>query len=153
MSYPYLLLAAVPLVAGALIPLQAGANRALGAAAGDPLVAAGLSFLVGAAALMGLSLLVLRRDLPGDLFAATPAWAWTGGLFGAIFVTGAIVLAPRIGTTSYLLLVFVGQMAMAALVDHFGLVGFARRPVSLAQVAGLATVLAGAGLALGAAGR
>lgn len=149
MSQSIIVLTLLSLLAGALIPLQAGANRVVSQAVGDPLLAAGVSFIVGSAVLLALGLGVLRRSVPGDFWSAVPTWAWSGGLMGAVFVTAAIVLTPRLGTTTYLLMVFVGQLTMALLVDHFGLVGFARRQITAMQIAGLATVLIGAALALG----
>jgi transporter family-2 protein len=149
MSWQTTLLFAVPLVAGALIPIQTGANRMVATGLHSPLLGAGVSMGLAALVLIGASLSQLRSGHVTAALATLPGWAWTGGLLGAVFVTGAIVIAPRIGATSYLMLVFVGQMLMATATDHFGLFGFAERPIGPVQLAGVVATLCSATVALG----
>ena len=58
------------------------------------------------------------------------------------------IIAPRLGAASLTILVVAGQLAMSLVLDHFGLVGFARRPLDPGRAAGVALVLAGALLTL-----
>jgi transporter family-2 protein len=58
------------------------------------------------------------------------------------------VVAPRLGAATLTMLVVAGQLAMSLALDHFGLVGFAQRPINLTRVAGVALVIAGALLTL-----
>lgn len=136
------------LLAGMLLSLQAGVNTRLRTGLGDPGLAALVSFLVGTAAL-ALFALARRADLPTAVtIARIPWWAWTGGLLGAVYVAGVTVVAPRLGVAALTALVVAGQLAMALVLDHFGWLGFARRPVDLVRVAGVAMVLGGAMLTL-----
>ena len=136
------------LLAGALLSLQAGMNTRLRTGLGDPILAALVSFVVGTTAL-ALFAVARRADLPtGATLASVPWWAWMGGLLGAIYVAGVTVVAPRLGAATLTALVVAGQLAMALALDHFGWVGFARRPVDLVRVAGVAMVLGGALLTL-----
>ena len=80
--------------------------------------------------------------------ARLPWWYWVGGALGAVYVATVTLIAPRLGATTLTMLVVGGQLAMALVADHFGLVGFARRPLDLGRVAGVALVLAGALLAV-----
>ena len=103
----FLLLA---LAAGVLLPLQAGLNAQLRAALGSPVPAALVSFLVGMAGLATVALL-LRTPLPlGRAWAITSPWQWSGGLIGAVYVSAAIVLAPRLGAATLIAAVVAGQM-------------------------------------------
>ena len=148
MAWQTALLIVLPLVAGALIPIQTGANRMVAVGLENPLLAAGTSMAIAAVVLITVGSMAIR---PGALQAAIPSlplWAWTGGLLGACFVTGAIIVAPRIGATNYLLLVFVGQMIMSTVTDGFGLFGFAQRPISLLQAFGIIATLFSATIAL-----
>jgi transporter family-2 protein len=136
------------LLVGALLALQAGVNTQLRVALGDPGLAALVSFLVGTLVLALLAL-AQRPGLPdAAALARVPWWAWGGGALGAIYVATVTIIAPRLGAASLTILVVAGQLAMSLVLDHFGLVGFARRPLDLGRAAGVALVLAGALLTL-----
>lgn len=137
-------LIAITLVVGALLALQAGVNTQLRVGLGDAGLAALVSFAVGTAAL-ALYVVVRSPTLPdAAALARLPWWFWTGGLLGALYVATVTVIAPRLGAATLTTLVVAGQLAMALALDHFGLVGFARRPVDLARIAGVALVVGGA---------
>lgn len=138
----------ITLLVGALLALQAGVNTQLRTGLGDPGLAALVSFLVGTLAL-AIFALVQRPALPdAATLARLPWWAWCGGLLGALYVAVVTVLAPRLGAATLTILVVAGQLGMSLALDHFGLVGFARRPVDLGRAAGVALVLVGALLTL-----
>lgn len=149
MSWQSLVLFGLPLLAGALIPIQTGANRMVAVRLESPLVAAGASMAIAAVVLISIGISSLRQGAVHAALTSLPVWAWAGGLMGAFFVTGAIVIAPRIGATSYLLMVFVGQMIMSVLADRLGLFGFEPRTVTPIQVLGLIGTMLSATLALG----
>jgi len=134
--------AAVMLVSGVLTAMQASTNAKLAAAAGSPINAAFVSFAVGTAALLAVALL-LRTKPDAAALKALPWYAWIGGLYGAVFVTGAAFAAPRIGVASTLTLLIAGQLLAAVVIDRIGGFGVPVRPVSLARVAGVALVLGG----------
>ena len=75
---------------------------------------------------------------------SVPWYAWVGGLYGAFFVAMAAFAAPRIGVATMLTAAVAGQIFAALIMDHFGLLGLARQPVSMERVAGAALVLVGA---------
>jgi bacterial/archaeal transporter family-2 protein len=129
-------------LSGALIAIQAGVNSQLVRYVGHPLLAATISFLVGTVALTLCSLGVNSWLRLSSLIAA-PWWVWTGGLLGAVFVVTAAALAPTLGAATLLSVAVAGQMALALLLDHYGLVGFAVRPLSLWRVLGAAFVVSG----------
>lgn len=138
LSIPLLL----ALLAGTLVALQAPTNAMLARALGSPISAAFVSFLVGTAALALIVMLSPARA-DGTALRGLPWYAWAGGLYGAVFVAVAAFGAPRIGVAALLMAMIAGQLAMALVLDHFGLLGLERQPVSLARVAGLALVVAG----------
>lgn len=138
----FLMLGAAVL-AGAVVPFQAGANAALGRALGHPLWAT-LASLGISAALVIIVMLVLRVPEPAFGAAARgPWWLWVGGAAGAVYVVTALVLAPRLGAAHFIVAVVAGQMAVSLLIDHFGLMGFAHKPVGAARLAGLLLIVAG----------
>jgi transporter family-2 protein len=128
---------------GLMLPIQAGVNAQLRLSVGHPLTTAFVSFAVGTVALAALILLA-RVPLPSMRVAtAAPAWHWIGGLLGAAYIAAAVVLAPRLGAATMIASVVMGQMLASLLLDHFGWVGFAVHPVSLARLAGAAMVILG----------
>lgn len=128
---------------GMLLPVQAGVNAQLRNALGHPLIAAGASFLVGTLAIL-LATALARAPWP-SLAAAerVPWWGWIGGLLGAVYIVGTIVLAPRLGAALLTAAIIAGQLGAALALDHFGLVGFARVPVTATRVLGAGLLLAG----------
>jgi transporter family-2 protein len=136
----YLLLA---VVGGALIPFQAGINAQLADWVNGPIRAALVSFLVGTLALL-VAAAVSPRPLPGlSKLSGAPWWIWIGGLLGAFYVATAVIVAPRLGAATLVGAVVAGQLTAALLIDRFGWVGFAERPVSLGRIVGVAFLFAG----------
>jgi bacterial/archaeal transporter family-2 protein len=131
------------LALGVLLPVQAGVNAQLRTVLGAPLAAALVSFLVGTAAL-GVGAAVGRVPVPlGGAIAGSQWWHWVGGLIGAVYVAGAIVLAPRLGAATLIAAVVAGQMLASLVLDHFGWVGFEVHEVTPVRLAGAALIIAG----------
>ena len=135
--------AVLAVVVGALLPLQALVNAQLGQATSGPLFASFVSFLVGTV-LLGIAMLALRTPLPTrDAVAALPAWSWTGGVVGAVFVLTATGLVPRLGAAALICLAVFGQLVGSLLLDHYGVL-HAPRAADLTRIAGAALVGIGA---------
>ena len=87
------------LAAGIGMPMQTSINAQLGRRVGSPVLAAMLNFMVGLAALLIVTC-IWERGLAipmGDVFAAPP-WILMGGAVAVLFVTGNILLMPRLGS-------------------------------------------------------
>jgi transporter family-2 protein len=138
----------VALVCGTLLSLQVGMNFQLKQATGHPLWAAIISFLVGLGALLMVTAALRPPAIPWGKMGNLPWWAWLGGTMGAVYVTAATVLAPRLGAATLTALVVTGQLAATILIDHFGLVGYAVHPVTILRVVGAVMLCAGAVLVL-----
>ena len=129
--------------AGAVLPIQFGINAQLARWIESPVRAAFVSFVVGALALLAI-MLAFFRDLPdGAKLGASPWWVWLGGLFGAFYVLGSVVAAPRLGAATLVALILAGQALSSLIVDHFGLVGFEEQPITVGRIAGVALLAAG----------
>jgi transporter family-2 protein len=102
-----------------------------------------VSYLVGTICMVLLAL-ALRDPLPSASVAArVPWWAWSGGLFGAIFIALAILLIPQLGAATFIALLVAGQMLCSLAFDHFGLLGIPVHPASLMRLAGAACLVLG----------
>ena len=134
---------ALAVIAGIFIAKQAPTNAILGKASGSPVVAAFISFVVGMVALGAMVAATSGRVFAPEL-KGVPWYAWAGGLYGAFFVAMAAFAAPRIGVATMLTAAVAGQIFAALALDHFGLLGLARQPISLERIGGAALVLLGA---------
>jgi bacterial/archaeal transporter family-2 protein len=129
-------------VAGCFVGLQAPINARLGRQVGS-LQAATVSFLVGTLVLV-LVASVSSRGL-GTITSAgrAPWWALVGGILGAVYVTVALVTVRTLGVSGLTAIVVSGQLAIAVLVDRFGLLGIAKQHIGASRVAGLVFLLVG----------
>ena len=127
---------------GAATALQAPTNAKMMGAVGSPVNAAFVSFAVGTAALGILAVVLqVRPDMAAS--RALPWYAWIGGLYGAVFVVAAAWGVPRLGVATTIILMVAGQLLLSVVLDHFGVMGMPKQPISLGRVAGIGLVIAG----------
>lgn len=137
-----LILVCVAFLIGMMLPLQAGINAQLRGGLGHPLLPAIASFAVGTLGLV-LAAIVARVRLPTAPVSLIPWWHWTGGLLGAVYITAAVILAPRLGAAALMAAVVAGQMVTSLVLDTRGLVGFTQQPLTVARLCGGALVIVG----------
>lgn len=108
------------------------------------------AFATLATALIAAALLVVvRQSLGGYAEAARqPPWLWTAAAMGALIVVGITFAAPRIGTAATIGIITAGNLAMAAVIDRFGLFGLDKIALTWTRVAGILLLAVGAALTL-----
>lgn len=137
------LLILLGLSAGAVLPIQAALNARLGRELGNPMLAALGSFIAGCLVLL-LYLLATRTPFPAPgVIGRIPVYLWVGGVLGGLYVTLVIILTPRLGVATTIGLAVAGQIAMSILLDHFGLLGLDRHPISAGRLLGAILLAAG----------
>jgi transporter family-2 protein len=87
-------------------------NATLARTLGSPHWASAISFAIGLVALVGFATVAGSRVSTGTL-GQMPAWAWLGGLLGAIYVASVTMLGPRLGGMTMVALVIAGQLTVA----------------------------------------
>ncbi|BBO70992.1 membrane protein [Desulfosarcina alkanivorans] len=126
------------LCVGGLLPVQGSINAHLGKSLNHPLQATFVSFF-GAIVVLFLLLLALNPSLPSvSQLKSTPAFYYTGGIYGVVFVTTILMLAPRIGIANTLVATIIGQLIVSVILDHFGAFGLVRHPVNGFRLMGCA---------------
>ncbi len=131
------------LISGALVPFQAGANAALGRALGHPLWATMVSLMISAICVVPV-MMALRVSVPTITnLTVQPKWIWIGGVAGVIYITAALLFAPKLGAASFMTAVIAGQILASMAIDYFGVVGFTARPISGLRLVGALLVVAG----------
>jgi transporter family-2 protein len=131
-------------LAGLAGPMQAAVMGELGERVGIVPALALSAFVTTAVALAGLA--VVRQGV-GEA-VRQPAWLWTGGALSAFIVISVTVAPPRIGTTATIGVIIAGNLAMAALIDRFGLLGQDQIGLGWPRLVGISLLAVGAALSL-----
>jgi transporter family-2 protein len=135
-----IVLSALAVAAGAAAALQAATNAALARTTGlgPALIVNTVVVLLGSIALWAAT---------GGTRAFFPSGtSWTlylGGLFGFVIVASLTVAFPRIGAAYAVALMVAGQCIAALAIDHFGLMGMPRDPLTVTRAVGVMLVAAG----------
>jgi transporter family-2 protein len=137
------LLSGLGVIVGGLIAIQSVLNSSLGQRIGN-LGSVLVLTLVSIAVLIALLAIFPStanfRQLPG-----LSDWhLYVGGALGVAILAAPIYLVPRIGTTSTLLAIVLGQALFALVIDHFGLFASPRIELSLTRILGVLLVALGA---------
>ncbi len=109
--------------AGAMIPFQSAMNTALGKNLQSPYFSA-LSVFVIAAIGLSVYILISRQTVPSITeFSNAPKWSYLGGILGGTYILLIVILAPKLGIGNVTVLVLMGQIIAAMIIDQFGLLG------------------------------
>ena len=139
LAFPMIMAAA----AGISLVVQQALNANLRTALGSAAWSGFMSYFIGVVCMAALALL-LRDPVPSAAIAARIPWfAWSGGLFGAIFIGLGIFLVPQLGAATFFALLIAGQMLGSVAFDHFGLLGVPVHPISAVRIAGAALLVGG----------
>jgi transporter family-2 protein len=139
-----LLWALLGVVAGACIAVQGPINAQLARGLGLPIAAAAISFLSGAIILSILSAAMSQAQQVSIDWRAPPLWTFiAGGLLGAVYVTSAVLLVPRIGAAALMAFAVAGQLLAGILLDRIGFLGMVVRELSVGRIAGALLLVIG----------
>ena len=72
-----------------------------------------------------------------------PWYALIAGSLGLIVITAMGYMIPRIGAAGALITLMAGQILVASILDHFGLLGMTPRVIDLQRVIGFVVVMVG----------
>lgn len=131
----------IMLLTGIGIPVMAALNSQLGVRLANPAAASVILFLsalliaAAATAVVGLPDLAKVRAAPPHLFFS--------GAFVAFYVLAITWIGPRFGIGNAVFLVLLGQIVAAALIDHFGLFGVPRSPLTALRIGGMVVMTIG----------
>jgi transporter family-2 protein len=133
--------AALAFAAGIAAAMQAAtnANLAKSVGLGPALIVNTVVVLIGAIGLWA------AMGAKTTFFPMGASWTlYIGGLFGFTIIASLAFVFPRIGAAYAIALMVGGQCVAALVVDHFGLMGMPREPLTVHRVIGVALVAAGA---------
>ncbi len=102
------------------------------------------SFVVHVSGAFLSGLLLLLRGGENIQNWRSLSWYMLGsGFFGVVLYLTINHTMPRLGATTALALIIIGQLAMGVVIDHFGLFGVSVHRFDLARLAGATLLIAG----------
>lgn len=131
------------LAAGISLTVQQVLNANLRGQIGSPWWAGVTSYVVGTLVMLAIAIPVDGVRGLGSMVGRIVGFTWIGGALGAFFIATAILMVPRLGATTTLGFVIVGQLVAAAAIDHFGLLGIAQSSLTPLRIAGIAMLVGG----------
>jgi transporter family-2 protein len=135
--------AALALAAGMSVVVQQILNANLRSELNSAVWSGFTSYLVGVLCMVAMAL-ALQEPIPSvGVMARIPWWAWSGGLFGALFIGISILVAHQLGAAALIALLVTGQMVASIVLDHFGWLGLEPRPIDLTRLIGVCLLIAG----------
>jgi transporter family-2 protein len=94
----------------------------------------------------GVAALLMMTVLRGGNLAAwrtVPGYVLVSGLLGLVIIGAISFTVNRLGLVAAMVLMLLSQLAIGAILGHFGWLGADLKPVDWGRLAGLAMVLAG----------
>ncbi|MDJ0653725.1 MAG: DMT family transporter [Xanthomonadales bacterium] len=127
------------LAVGTQGPIAGAMSQRVGGAASSLVVHVG-------GALASLALLILRRGEQVAEWRTLPWYMLACGGFGLVLYLSISHTIPRLGATSALTLIIVGQVIAGVVIDSVGAFGIPVREIDLARIAGVVLLVSGAWL-------
>lgn len=129
--------------AGIMIPFQSAMNAQLGKALQSPYYSALTVFVIAVVGLL-IYIAVSRYSIPStQQFGAAPVWSYLGGILGGAYVLLIVICAPNLGIGNVTVMILLGQILAATVIDQFGLLNAAAHSISWQRAIGLLLMIAG----------
>jgi transporter family-2 protein len=132
------------LICGAVLTTQVGSNNLLGKSIGNSYIPAAANMVSGFIFTV-LLLLIVHKQMPSlAQMRAAPWWTWAaGGFLGTAYLTGNILLAPKLGAGALVGLVVTGQLLFAVAADNYGWLGFEQHGATIWRGLGCLLMMGG----------
>ena len=135
------LVAAIGLMGGAAVGTQAPIAGAMGQRIGG----ASSSLIVHlGGAVASLALLIVRKGELMHEWRSLPWYMLGCGAFGLVLYLSLTHTIPKVGATTAITLLIVGQLLAGLVIDHFGAFGLVTRTIDATRIAAAGLLLAGA---------
>jgi transporter family-2 protein len=143
MNHARILLTGLGIIAGGLIAIQSVLNASLGQRIGN-LGSVLVLTLISAVTLVVLIIIFPASSNLSSLPSLSEWYLYIGGVLGVAILAAPIFLVPRIGTTSTLIAIVLGQLTIALAIDQFGLFASPKIGISSVRILGILLVALGA---------
>ena len=136
----YVVLAfAMGLIMSVYLPMNSSVARYLGST-----ITANVTFFLVALLTSVFIFLITGQFNTINHLKDVPLFLYSTGFISAFVVLGTTFLIPHIGARKFFILLLTGQILMAIVISHFGLLESPKDPINMRKVIGAVLVLAGA---------
>lgn len=126
------------------LSVQTSVNGRLRRAVSSPFFTSLISFFISLLFIGVLVFIQVDTIMPSGAFIwDQPFWIWLGGFFGCIFLTGNILLFPKLGAVQTVIFPVLGQILFGLMIDQFGLFHAPNLPLTIPKLLGTLMVLSG----------
>ena len=136
----YILLA---LLMGVVMSIYLPMNSAVSKHLGSP-ITANITFFLMALITSLIIFIVFGKVNTISNLRDVPVYLYLTGFISAFIVLGTTFLIPHIGARKFFILMIAGQIVMAIVVSHFGLLESPKDPISIKKMIGASLVIIGA---------
>lgn len=135
----------VGIVAGMVVPFQTSINSRLSLYTKSSFYASTISFATGTTFLILINLITNPHVFTTDFYSnQSLSYIWfVGGILGVIFLTGNLLLLPRLGASLTVVMTVAGQIIMGVTIDTFGWFGADVEPFTMFKVLGILFLMLG----------
>lgn len=135
----------IGMIGGAMIPLQTSINNKLSAYTKSPIYTSTISFGVGLLFLLLLNAFMNPHMLTIRFLSQQSFhYYWfTGGMIGVVFLTGNLLLLPRLGASLTVVVSLTGQIIMGVIIDLFGWFDASVQALSVFNIFGVVLLIFG----------
>ena len=135
----FILAFSMGLIMSIYLPMNSSVAKYLGSA-----VTANVTFFMVALLTSVLILLLSGQFTAVHHLKDVPAFLYLTGFISAFVVLGTTFLIPHIGARKFFILLIAGQIVMAIVVSHFGILESPKDPINIKKILGAVFVLTGA---------
>lgn len=135
----------IGIIGGAFVPLQTVINSRLTQFTPSVFVTSFYSFLVGTCLLFIINIIFNPSYFTLEFYVSQSySYIWfLGGLLGVVFLTGNIILLPRIGAALTVIITVTGQMIIGLIIDTFGFFNAEPKDLHVMHIIGIILLISG----------
>lgn len=137
---PYIIFFIAAFLIGSTLPIQAGLNAQLSKQIQNPLFASIISVTIALIGLLAIYAVKANDKFNFSVLKQISPWLYIGGLFGTFYIYGIVLLIPKIGSLMVFTLIIAGQLIMAMIIDHYGLLGVQQQAITYKSIIGVALI-------------
>jgi transporter family-2 protein len=135
--------AIVAFLMGAILSVYLPMNSSVSRYLGSSMAAAAVFFVV--ATITSILILVLGGEYHSlAKLRNAPVYLHMAGIISAFFIVGTTFLIPKVGARTFFILLVAGQILMAMVISHYGVLESPQDPITLKKTLGAVLVIAGA---------
>jgi transporter family-2 protein len=133
------------IVAGMVVPFQTSINSRLSLYTKSSFYASTISFATGTVFLILINVIINPKAFTPHFYSGQSlSYVWfVGGALGVIFLTGNLLLLPRLGASLTVVMTIAGQIIMGVTIDTFGWFGAPHEPFTIFKVIGIIILFIG----------